>query len=378
MKTYDAKDIRNVLLVGHGGSGKTTLLESMLFTAGAITRMGTIEDGNTVGDHDPDEQRKGISVSLATAPIEWNGVKINVLDAPGYADFIGDVRSAIRAADAVIVVVSAVDGVEVQTEVAWELAVEAGLPRAIFVNKLDRERSDFQATLDQLVASFGNQVAPFELPIGAEHEFEGVADLLHEKADLYPSGPKAEESEWPDAIHAMADPAREKLIEAVAESDDALIEEYLEEGTLPEEHIVSGAKLGFAAARLAPVIVGSAAKAIGIDRLLDFIVEEFPSPLDRGPVTVVGPDDSEEERDADPAGPLAAFVFKTLSDPFVGHITMFRVFSGAVRPDSTVTNATQGIDERVGQLFTLVGKEHESVAEVSAGDIGAVAKLQQA
>ncbi|HVF07778.1 MAG TPA: elongation factor G [Actinomycetota bacterium] len=378
MKTYDAKDIRNVLLVGHGGSGKTTLLEAMLFTSGAITRMGTVEDGNTVSDHDPDEQRKSISVSLTMAPVEWDGVKINVLDVPGYADFIGDMRSAIRAADAVIVVVSAIDGVEVQTEVAWELAVEAGLPRAVFVNKLDRERSDFQATLDQLVSSFGNQVAPFELPIGSEHEFEGIADLLHEKADLYPSGPRAEESEWPDEIHRMADPAREKLIEAVAESDDALIEEYLEQGTLPEEHIVSGAKLGFANARLAPVIVGSAAKAIGIDRLLDFIVEEVPSPLDRPTMTVLGKDGQENQRGCDQAAPLAAFVFKTLSDPFVGHITMFRVFSGTIRPDSSVHNATQSIDERVGQLFTLVGKEHESVSQVAAGDIGAVAKLQQA
>ena len=378
MKTYDAKDIRNVLLVGHGGAGKTTLLEAMLFTSGAITRMGTVEEGNTVSDHDPDEQRKGISVSLSMAPVEWNGVKINVLDAPGYADFIGDLRSAVRAADAVIVVVSAVDGVEVQTEIAWELAVEAGLPRAIFVNKLDRERSDFQGTLDQLVSSFGNQVAPFELPIGAEHEFNGVADLLHEKADLYPDGPKAEESEWPDEIHAMADPAREKLIEAVAESDDDLIEEYLEQGTLPEEHIVAGAKDGFARARLAPVILGSAAKAIGIDRLLDFIVEEFPSPLDRGSVAVVGKGGEEEERACDPAAPTTAFVFKTVSDPFVGHITMFRAFSGKVRPDSSIHNATQGTDERVGQLFTLKGKDHDSVPEVAAGDIGAVAKLAHA
>ena len=378
MKTYDAKDIRNVLLVGHGGSGKTTLLEAMLFTSGAITRMGTVEDGNTVSDHDPDEQRKGISVSLAMAPVEWNGVKINVLDAPGYADFIGDVRSAIRAVDAVIVVVSAVDGVEVQTEAAWELAVEEGLPRAIFVNKLDRERADFQATLDQLVSSFGNQVAPFELPIGQEHEFKGVADLLHEKADLYPSGPRAEESDWPDDLHAMADPAREKLIEAVAESDDALIEEYLEVGTLPEEHIVSGAKDGFARARLAPVIVGSATKAMGIDRLLDFIVEEFPSPLERGPITVIGKDGTESERPSDANGPTTAFVFKTVSDPFVGHITMFRVFSGAIRPDTSVHNTTQGTDERIGQLFTQRGKEHESVPAVSAGDIGAVAKLQHA
>ncbi len=378
MKTYDAKDIRNVLLVGHGGAGKTSLLEAMAFTAGAITRMGTVEDGTTISDHDPDEQRKGISVSLSMTPLEWNGVKINVLDAPGYADFVGDLRSAVRAVDAVIVVVSAVDGVEVQTETAWELAVEAGLPRAIFVNKLDRERSDFQGTLDQLVSSFGNQVAPFELPIGAEDGFRGVADLLHEKADLYPDGPRAQESEWPEEIHALADPAREKLIEAVAESDDALIEEYLEVGTLPEEHIVSGAKDGFARARLAPVILGSAAAAIGIDRLLDFIVEEFPSPLDRGPIAVVGKSGDPREQPCDPAGSPTAFVFKTISDPFVGHITMFRVFGGTVRPDSSLHNATQGTDERVGQLFTQVGKEHDPVAQVPAGDIGAVAKLAHA
>ena len=381
VKTYDAKDIRNVLLVGHGGAGKTTLLEAMLFTTGAITRMGTVEDGNTVSDHDPDEQKRGISVSLSMAPVSWKDTKINVLDAPGTADFVGDLRSAIRAADAVIVVVSAVDGVEVQTEYAWELAVDEGLPRAIFVNKLDRERADFQQTLNQLVASFGNQVAPFELPIGQEHEFAGIADLLHEKADRYPDGPIAEESDWPDDLHAMADPAREKLIEAVAESDDALIEKYLEEGTLPEEDIVHGAKDGFARARLAPVIVGSATKAIGIDRLLDFIVEEFPSPLEREAVTVHGPKKGESgdaERSCDPDGPLAAFVFKTVSDPFVGHITMFRVFSGRMRPDTSVHNASQGTDERIGQLFTLVGKEHDTVPDVPAGDIGAVAKLQHA
>jgi elongation factor G len=376
LKTYDAKDIRNVLLVGHGGSGKTTLLEAMVFTSGATTRMGTVEDGNTVSDHDPDEQRRGISVSLAMAPVEWKGAKINVLDAPGYADFIGDVRSAIRAVDAVILVVSAVDGVEVQTEYAWELAVEEGLPRAIFVNKLDRERADFQSTLDQLVSAFGNQVAPFELPIGQEHEFRGVADLLHEKADIYADGPLAEESEWPDEIHAIADPAREKLIEAVAEADDALLEKYLDEGSLPEEDVVHGAKDGFARARLAPVIVGSAARAIGIDRLLDFVVEEFPSPVDRGPVTVVAKTGDEAKRECDPSAPTCAFVFKTVSDPFVGHITMLRVFSGAVRPDSTIFDATQNIEERIGQLFTLRGKDHETLSEVVAGDIGAVAKLQ--
>ncbi|HXF36012.1 MAG TPA: elongation factor G [Actinomycetota bacterium] len=375
MKTYEGKDIRNVLLVGHGGAGKTTLLEAMLFTAGATTRMGRVEEGNTVSDHDPEEIRKGISVSLATAPVEWEGVKLNILDAPGYADFVGDVVAAVRAADAVLLVVSAVDGVEVQTEVAWELAVEQGLPRAILVNKLDRERASFERTLEQLVAAFGTQVAPLELPIGEEHEFSGVADLLSRKAYRYDGGPRGTEGEWPDDIAGKAEPYREKLVEAVAESDDALIERYLEEGELPEEEVLRGVKAGFAEARIAPVLVAAAAKPIGVDRVLDFIAAEFPSPLDRPPVRVTTKDGEEQERTCDPNGPLTAFVFKTVSDPYVGHITMFRVLSGRMRPDSSVHNATKGADERVGQLFALRGKEHDPVPEVPAGDIGAVAKL---
>ena len=375
VKTYEAKDIRNVLLVGHGGSGKTTLLEAMQFASGATTRMGAVEDGNTVSDFEPEEVKKGISVSLAMAPVEWNGVKINVLDAPGYADFIGDVRSGVRAADAVVLVVSAVDGVEVQTEVAWELAVEAGLPRAILINKLDRERASFQNTLDQLVQSFGTQVAPLELPLGEEHEFEGVADLLARKAYRYGSGAKAEEGEWPDDISGKADPYREKLMEAVAESDDALIEKYLEEGELSEDEVVHGVKRGFAEARIAPVLCAAAAKPIGVDRVLQFIADEFPSPEDRGALTVLDKAGEEKQRTCDPGEPLVAYVFKTVSDPYVGHITMFRVFSGKVRPDATVYNATKGSDERVGQLFALRGKEHETLSEVPAGDIAAVAKL---
>lgn len=375
MKTYDATGIRNVALVGHGGAGKTTLLEAMLFSAGAITRMGKVEDGNTVSDHDPEEIRKGISVSLSLAPVEWNGVKINVLDAPGYADFIGDVRSAVRAVDAVVLVVSAVDGVEVQTEVAWELAAEAGLPRAVFINKLDRERASFERTLEQLVQAFGTQVAPLALPLGEEHEFEGVADLLSRKAYRYGSGPRAEESEWPADIAGKADPYREKLMEAVAESDDSLIEKYLEEGELSEKEIVHGVKAGFAEARIAPVLLGAAARPIGVDRLLGFIADEFPSPAERPPVTATTKPGEHRERACDPAQPLTALVFKTVSDPFVGHITMFRVFSGRLRPDSAVFNATKGAEERIGQVFTLRGKEHESLAEVVAGDIGAVAKL---
>jgi elongation factor G len=374
MKTYEPSNIRNVLLLGHGGSGKTTLLEAMLFTAGSITRMGKVEDGNTVSDHDPEEVRKGISVSLSLAPVELNGVKINVLDAPGYADFVGDVHSAIRAVDAVIIVVSAVDGVEVQTEVAWELAAELGLPRALVVNKLDRERASFERTLDELVKSFGLQVAPLQFPIGEEHEFHGVANLLSGKAFTYGNDPNGTEGEWPDEVHAKADPLREKLTEAVAEADDALLEQYLETGELSTDQLVKGLHAGFVDAKIAPVFVTAGAKPVGVDLLTKFIADVFPSPQERGPVTVEGPKGT-SERSTDPNGPLTALVFKTVSDPYVGHISMYRVFSGRIRPDSTLYNATKKTEERVGQLFTLKGKDHDNVSEVPAGDIGAVAKL---
>lgn len=374
MKIYDAKDIRNVLLVGHSGSGKTTLLESMLLASGAITRMGKVEDGTTVSDHEPEEVRKGVSVSLAMAPIEWNGTKINVLDAPGTADFIGELRSAMRAADAVLIVVSAVDGVEVQTEVAWELAVASGLPRAIVVNKLDRERASFQRTFDQLVATFGNKVAPLELPIGEEHAFEGIADLLHRHAHRYADGAVVEGA-WPADIAEQATVALDHLEEAVAMNDDALIETYLETGDLPETTVVEGVKRGFAQAQIAPVLVCSATRSIGVDRVLQFIVEEFPSPLDRGPVAARGRDGAAVERAPDASAPLLAHVFKSVADPFVGHITAVRVFSGELRADAPAWNATKGVEERVGQLFALRGKEHLPIERIPTGDIGAIAKL---
>ncbi|MDP9342982.1 MAG: elongation factor G [Actinomycetota bacterium] len=375
MKTYDAANIRNVLLLGHGGAGKTTLMEAMVFAAGAITRMGKVEDGNTVSDHDPEEIRKGISVSLSMAPIEVGEVKINLLDAPGYADFVGDVYSAVRAVDAVLIVVSAVEGVEVQTEIGWELAAEAGLPRAILINKLDRERASFERTLDGLVKAFGTQVAPLQFPLGEEHSFEGVADLLSRRAYRYGSSPQGEEGDWPEDIVAKADPFREKLTEAVAEADDVLLEKYLESGELAEDEIVKGVRAGFHEAKIAPVLLSAAAKPAGVDRVTRFIADVFPAPTERPPVKVIAKDGTEQERPCDPSAPLTALVFKTVSDPYVGHISMFRVFSGRIRPDASVFNATKRTDERVGQLFTLKGKDHETVSEAPAGDIGAVAKL---
>jgi elongation factor G len=378
MNVYEPRSIRNVVLVGHSGAGKTTLVEALLFAAGATNRMGKVEDGNTVSDHDPEEIRRGISVSLSLAPIEWSGVKINLLDSPGYADFIGDVKGALRAADACLFVVSAVDGVEVQTEVVWELAAEARLPRAILVNKIDRERASFDRTLEGLVAAFGSQVAPIHLPIGEEHDFSGVIDLLTRRAYRYESGPRGEEGEWPEDLVAKAEPYRERLAESVAEADDALLEKYLEEGELTGEEIVRGVKAGLSQAKFAPVLVSAAGKPAGVDRLADFIVEALPSPADRLPVTAATKSGEEREIVCDPDGPLAALVFKTVSDPYVGRINLFRVLSGKVRPDSSVFNATRNTEERVGQLFTMRGKEHETVAEVPAGDIGAVAKLSHA
>jgi elongation factor G len=378
MNVYEQRNIRNVVLAGHSGAGKTTLTEALLFTAGAVTRMGNVEDGNTVSDHDPEEIRRGISVSLSLIPLEWDGVKVNLLDAPGYADFIGDVKGALRAADACLFVVSAVDGVEVQTEVVWELAAEAGLPRAIFINKMDRERASFDRTLDGLVSAFGTQVAPIHLPIGEEHDFAGVVDLLSRRAYRYETGANGDEGDWPEDLVAKAEPYRERLAESVAEADDALLEKYLEEGELTTEEIVKGVKAGLAQAKFAPVLVGAASRPIGTDRLVSFIAEAFPSPLDRPPVRVRTKSGEEQERPSDPNGPLTAQVFKTVSDPYVGRINLFRVFTGKMRPDSAIFNATKGTEERVGQLFTMRGKDHETVSEVSAGDIGAVAKLAHA
>jgi elongation factor G len=375
MNVYEARNIRNVALVGHNGAGKTTLGEALLFASGAINRMGKVEEGNTASDHDPEEIRREISVSLSLLPFDRDGVKVNVLDTPGYADFIGEVKGALRGADAVLFVVSAVDGVQVQTEVVWELATEAGLPRAIVINKLDRERASFDRTLDQLVKAFGTQVAPIQLPIGEEHEFAGVMDLLSRRAYRYPSGPNGQEGDWPEDLTAKAEPYRERLTESVAEADDALLEKYLEEGELAAEEIVQGVKAGLAQAKFAPVLLTAAPKPVGVDRLAAFIAEAFPSPVERPPARARTKAGEEKEIHCDPNAPLAAFVFKTVSDPYVGRITMFRVHGGRVRPDSSVFNPSASGEERVGQLFTLRGKEHETVAEVPAGDIGAVAKL---
>jgi len=376
MKTYDPEKIRNVVLLGHQGSGKTTLAEALLYVSGVTTRMGSVTEGNTVCDFEPEEIKKTISVSLALAPFEWKGHKINLLDAPGYADFIGEAQAAVRVADAAILVISAVDGVQVQHEALWRIAKNAGIPRFVFVNKLDRERADFHAILDQLADRLGPGFAPVDLPLGEEHDFHGIVDVLSEKAFHYDASGKAVESDMSPDQEAECKLLHTRILDSVAETDDELLEKYLGGDELTMDEITKGLHQGVCESAVFPVLVGSATKLVGLDRLADIIVEMAPSPPERGAAVGVRPGTEEpEERKPEVPAPLSAFVFKTISDPYVGRISLFKVVSGKLRGDSSVHNATTEADERIAQLFVLRGKHQEPVPEVAAGDIGGVAKL---
>jgi elongation factor G len=358
MGNVSTEQIRNVALVGHGGAGKTTLAEALLFVAGATSRMGRVEDGNTVCDYDPEEHKRGLSVSLAIAPFDWNGYKVNLIDTPGYADFVGDVAAALHAADFAIFVVSAVEGVEVQTEIAWRMADAARIPRAIFVNKLDRERSSFSRTLDDLKRAFGAGVAPLELPIGDEAAFRGVVDLLSDEAEVYTEGNgRASSGPVPDDMAAEEHAVHDALVEGIVVADDDLTERYLNDEPIEVHELEVALARGIAEASVFPVLCGSATRLIGIDRLARFITEEGPSP-------VVG------------EGAPAAFVFKTIVDPYIGRVNMFKVLQGTVKADMMLVNGRTVAEERLHQLTSMRGKEHSPVGEVVAGDIAAVAKLQ--
>lgn len=380
MKQYEPSQIRNVALVGHGGAGKTMLAEALLFASGATTRLGRIEDGTTTTDFEPEEHERQISVSLGIAPVEWNGHKINIIDCPGYADFVGDAQAALRVVDAAIFVISAVDGVEVQHELMWNAVEDLGLPRLFVVNKLDRERASFQRTLDQLREAFGTKPFPLHVPVGEEHDFKGVVDLLKLQAFSYDQkAPKGSSGDIPSEVQAQVDEQRARLVEAAAEGDDSLLEKYLEEGDLDEKEIATGLSGAVSAGTTAPVLVSSATHLVGIDLVAETICSLVPSPLERPAITGTSKPGADDEvtRQPSPTEPLAAFVFKSISDPYVGKVTLFRVFSGSVRPDHTVRNPTRGTDERLGQVFYMVGKEHVNAPEIVCGDIGAVAKLAE-
>ncbi len=373
MKVFPPEKIRNVALVGHSGSGKTTLAEAMLYRAGSINRLGTVEEGNTVTDFDPEEHARGMSLGLSMAPFEWRGHKVNLIDTPGYADFVGDIYAALRVADLAVFVVDAAEGVEVQTEYAWEIAEKLGVPRMIFINKLDKERASFDRTLAQLRDRFGAGIAPIELPIGEHAEFHGIADLFRDKAYIYDSG-QAQEVDVPEELADREHEVHDNLVEGIVVADDDMLEAYLE-GEIPSvEELEKTMAIGVADATVFPVVAGSATGPIAVDRLADFIVELGPAPTDRPPIMIeVGDELIEIESDA--AGDPLAFVFKTIADPYVGQISLMRVRSGTLKPDLSLTNTRSGADEKLAKLATMIGKETELVDSAPAGDIVAVAKL---
>jgi len=365
MKDYPTEKIRNLVLLGHGGTGKTSFAEAALFVSGAINRLGKVEEGTTASDFDPDEVKRKVSINASLLPAEWQGYKLNLIDSPGYADFIGDAYGAIAAADMAVLVVCAVSGVQVGSELAWDIS--HGKPRAVLINRMDRENADFSAALRQVQAEMSRRCVPLFLPIGAQDAFAGVVDLVEMKAYM---GEKGTEADVPAGMAGEIETLRGQLMETVAENDEDLLESFLENGELTAEELHKGLAIGIGSGDLVPVFAASSTKTIGVSHFLDAVCGYFPSPAD---VTVKTEDGKDLK--ADPKGPLAAQVFKTTADPYVGKLTFLRVFSGTLKADSHAWNANRNADERVGQLFVVRGKAHEPAAQLVAGDIGAVAKL---
>ncbi|HLW60064.1 MAG TPA: elongation factor G [bacterium] len=375
MKRYPADRIRNIAVAGHGGTGKTSLVEALLFAAKALERLGRVEDGTTTTDFDPEEVRRKITVNAATAPLEWKDTKLNLIDTPGYPDFIGEVVGALRAVESVLVAVDATSGAEVQTEKVWKLAVEAGLSRIVVVTRMDRENAAFSRTVDDLAERFGRQVVALQWPIGAAGSFDGVVDLMTMTAHGT-SGAIQVESLPPD-VQAAARAARDRLVEAIAETDDKLTETYLEQGELEPAAIIAGLHAGVRVGALVPVLCTAATHGVGLGPLLDALSTLLPSPVERGGIAARSAKGGETTLEAAADGVLAAQVFKTMADPYVGKLSYLRVFSGALKSDSQVWDANKGKLERIGQLFLLRGKHQEPVPEIGVGDIGAVAKLSE-
>jgi elongation factor G len=379
MKVYDAPNVRNLALVGHGGSGKTSLASALLFDAGAVNRMGRVDDGTTVTDFDPDEIERKISLQATLAFCEWKKAKLNLIDAPGYANFLSEARAALRVVDAAIVVVDAVAGVEVQTEKVWGYAAEYGLARLVVINRMDRENASFERAFEAVERSFGRGAVPVAIPIGQEKGFSGIVDLVSQTAQSYAddASGKLQPGAIPEALQEAASTWREKLVEMVAESNEQLMEEFFEKGTLSQEQLAKGLRQAVASGKVFPVLPASGTLNVGVAAVLDAIVDLLPSPADRGEVAGNDPVKKVEARRSPTAdAPFSAFVFKTLVDPHAGRITLFRVYSGTLKSDSAVHNVSRDAAERVGSLLLLQGKTQVPVPELQAGDIGAVAKLK--
>ncbi len=378
MKQHSIDQLRNIGLVAHGDAGKTSLAEAMLYTSGASDRLGKVGDVSCVMDYDPDEIKRGITINASLAFCEWNNHKINIVDTPGYVNFIAETQGSMRVIDTAIVVISADEGVQVITEKVWKWAEEKALPCAIFVNKLGHERANLTKVLDDIEKTFKKKAVKFQVPIGSGANFKGVVDLIKMKSYSFSNDQsgKTTEGEIPSDLKDETDQYREELIEAAAETNDELTEKYLEEGSLTEDEIKRGLKAGINNATVIPILYGSALNNHGVSSLLDIIVEYLPSPDVRPPMK--GKDDSEKEvvRQNSPDEPLSALVFKTIADPYAGQLTLFRTYSGVLKADSVVLNSSKESKEKLGSLFCIQGKNQTSVPSISAGDFGVVAKLK--
>lgn len=377
MKRYGTGQLRNIGLIGHGGCGKTTLAEAMVYVSGATTRMGRVEEGNTLSDHDPEEVKRQISINASVVPCEWKDTKINIVDTPGYTDFVGEVVSGLKAADCAVTVVCAVSGVEVGTESTFGLTEQQNLPQMAFVNKMDRENADFYKVYSQMREIFGNRITAVQLPIGSQASFSGVVDLIELKAYVF-DGKDFTEKDIPADMTDLVEEHRAALLEAAAEYDDEVLMKYLEGEELTVEEVRAGVTDGILKRRIVPVMCGSSNAGVGVAKLLDFVAAYCPSPDKMGEMTGTKPGTEETiTRPVSSDGPFCALVFKTMADPYVGKLSLFKVFTGTLKSDSTVYNSTRQTEERVGQVFLTFGKEQVSVQEVVAGDIAAVGKLDK-
>lgn len=380
MQVESSEKIRNVAFTGHNDTGKTTLASAMLYTGGVVNRMSRIEDGNTTTDFDPEEIDRGISIGLATCFLPWRQHKINIIDCPGYGIFFEETRSAMRAADTALVCINATAGIQVTTEKVWEFANQIEIPTMIHLTKMDRERASFETSLEQLKRSFGREVVPVQIPIGSEHEFAGVIDLVTQKAYMFTKDGdgKGTIGEIPDDLKEQVETWRTTLIEAVAETNDELMEEFFEVGSLPDEDLIKGLRQAILDRKIFPLTMGSGAHGIGTASLLDAIVDLLPAPTDRQTFLAQNIGGDPIEHRTDPEEPMSTLVFKTLSDPFTGKVSLLRVVSGTLESDGPVWNVQQEKDEKVGHLMAIQGKTGTNVPRLITGDIGGVAKLKRA
>ena len=373
MHHFEPEKLRNVVLLSHSGAGKTSLAEAMLFSSGVVSRLGNVADGTTTSDYDPSEIKRQISINLSLIPCRWRDCKLNIIDTPGYPDFVAEVKAGLAVSEGAVIVVCAVSGVEVGTEQVWGYASEAKLPRLIFVNKMDRDNANFFNVLKEIQAKLGPKCLPIQLPIGSQKDFQGIVDLVTKKAY---SGTPLKETEIPSSLQGEVDSYREKLVEAVVEVDDELIVRYLDGEEISDEQIYHCIKEATRLGKVVPVLLGSALKNTAVTPLLDAIRDYIPSPKEREVVKATNASTKAEEVvEPIPGASLSVFVFKTTNDPRVGKVTYFRVYSGTISSNSQTWNVNKGAAERIGQLFVLRGKTQEAVPQLSAGDIGAVAKL---